>query len=173
MGKASKWLRNFLTGKKDKEKEKEKYAIATNLNSSNGTENPTTPISTTPKEKRRWCFLRSSAIATPTASKEVNFVESNVTASQTEQTATDAQNEQRKHAMAVAAATAAAADAAVAASQAAAAVIRFASGYNGTTATSIEGAAAIKIQSVFRSHLVCYFKGSYKLFHSQENCTVM
>ena len=155
MGKAGKWLRNFLTGKKEKEKEKDKCAGAANLNSSNGTENPTTPVSTAPKEKRRWSFRRSSATATPTASKELNFAESNVIASQTAQAATtDAQNEQRKHAMAVAAATAAAADAAVAAAQAAAAVIRLTSSSNGT-ARSIEEAAAIKIQSVFRSHLVC------------------
>lgn len=160
MGKTGKWLRNFLTGKKDKEKEKS----ATNQNSSNGTEKPTTPISTTPKEKKRWSFRRSPATATPTASKELNSVESNnnVTASsQAVQTAaTDIQSEQRKHAMAVAAATAAAADAAVAAAQAAAAVIRLASpASNGSVE---EVAAAIKIQSVFRSHLVCscHFQGA-------------
>ncbi|XP_061376190.1 protein IQ-DOMAIN 19-like [Gastrolobium bilobum] len=161
MGRTSKWLKNFLTGKKDKEKS------ATNLNSSNGTENPTTPISTTPKEKKRWSFRRSSATATPpTASKELNSVESNATASQTVQAATDAQNEQRKHAMAVAAATAAAADAAVAAAQAVAAVIRLTSGSNGTS-RSIEEDAAIKIQSVFRSHLarkaLCALRGLVKL----------
>lgn len=157
MGKTGKWLRNFLTGKKDKEKEKS----ATNQNSSNGTEKPTTPISTTPKEKKRWSFRRSPATATPTASKELNSVESNnnVTASsQAVQTAaTDIQSEQRKHAMAVAAATAAAA---VAAAQAAAAVIRLASpASNGSVE---EVAAAIKIQSVFRSHLVCscHFQGA-------------
>ncbi|KAK7281463.1 hypothetical protein RIF29_09482 [Crotalaria pallida] len=162
MGKTGKWFRNFFTGKKDKE---EKVASAANLNSSsNGTENPTTPISTTPKEKRRWSFRRSSATATtPTASKElVNLVESNVTASsQTLQSASDAQNEQRKHAMAVAAATTAAADAAKAAAQAAAAVIRFASSINGTAPTTIEESAAIKIQSVFRSYLVLYVTSTY------------
>lgn len=172
MGKTGKWLRNFLTGKKEKEKEKEKSA--NNQNFSNGTENPTTPVSTTPKEKKRWSFRRSSATATPTtASKELNFVESNVTASQAVQTATDIQDEQRKHAMAVAAATAAAADAAVAAAQAAAAVIRLTSGSNGTSA-SVEEAAAIKIQSVFRSHLVRHFQGKVSfLFHSQGNDTAM
>ncbi|KEH43814.1 IQ calmodulin-binding motif protein [Medicago truncatula] len=150
MGKKGKWLKNFLTGKKDKEKEKEK--CNTNQNFSNGTENPTTPVSTTPsKEKKRWSFRRSSATATPTASKELN--NSEITASMTVQsTVIDIQNEQRNHAIAVAAATAAAADAAVAAAQAAAAVIRLTSGSN-ETSKSIEDAAAVKIQCVFRSHL--------------------
>jgi ribosomal protein L18 len=149
MGKKGKWLKNLLTGKKDKEKEKEKE----NQNFSNGTENPTTPVSTsTTKEKKRWSFRRSSAAATPTVSKELN--NSDVIASMTVQsTVTDIQNEQRNHAMAVAVATAAAADAAVAAAQAAAAVIRLTSGSN-ETSRSIEDSAAVKIQCVFRSYLV-------------------
>ncbi|KAI4345681.1 hypothetical protein L6164_012781 [Bauhinia variegata] len=151
MGKTSKWLKNFLTGKKDKEK---CAANQNQINSSNGTENPTNPVSTTPKEKRRWSFRRSSAAAT--APKELNFADqSSVNTSVTVKSAADVENEQRKHAMAVAAATAAAAAAAVAAAQAAAEVIRLnAAASNGTGTTgSIEEAAAIKIQSVFRSYL--------------------
>ncbi|CAL5209647.1 unnamed protein product [Lathyrus oleraceus] len=156
MGKKGKWLKNFLTGKREKDKEKEKSTI--NQNFSNGPENPTTPISSSgsTKEKKRWSFRRSSATATPTVSKELN--KSEAIASVTVQTVTDIQNiqniqnEQRSHAMAVAVATAAAADAAVAAAQAAAVVIRLTSGSNESW-RSIEEAAAVRIQCVFRSHL--------------------
>ncbi|XP_057471113.1 protein IQ-DOMAIN 19-like [Actinidia eriantha] len=64
MGKATKWIRNFLTGKKDREKEREKNTI--NKKSISFSFGHTTPISVTPaapKEKRRWGFRRSSAAA--------------------------------------------------------------------------------------------------------------
>ena len=66
------------------------------------------------------------------------------------QNALDVENEQKKHALAMAEATAAAADAAVAAAQAAAAVILLAN----DRVTAVEEASAIKIQSIFRSYLV-------------------
>lgn len=147
MGKTSKWIRNLLTGKKDREK------ISSNHQQvSIGTENPTTPISippTTPKEKRRWSFRRSSAAQT--GQKDLNSMDTTLPAVQA---AVESENEQKKHAMAVAMATAAAADAAVAAAQAAAAMIRLASAAPGGRASAIEEAAATKIQSVFRSYLV-------------------
>jgi hypothetical protein len=153
MGKTGKWLRSFLTGKKDKEKDKEK--LQSNQNSSISIEtNPTTPISipqTTPKEKRRWSFRRSSA--TSPASKDLNSTEPIATSSPAVQTMLDTDNEQKRHAMAMAEATAAATDAAVAAAQAAAAVIRLTEAANGR-ASAIEEAAATKIQSVFRAYLV-------------------
>ena len=153
MGKTGKWLRSFLTGKKDKEKDKEK--LQSNQNSSISIEtNPTTPISiaqTTPKEKRRWSFRRSSA--TSPASKDLNSTEPIATSSPAVQTMLDTDNEQKRHAMEMAAATAAATDAAVVAAQAAAAVIRLTAAANGR-ASAIEEAAATKIQSVFRAYLV-------------------
>ncbi|CAI0465802.1 unnamed protein product [Linum tenue] len=119
MGKTGKWLKNFLTGKKEKEKEKEK--------------------------KRRWSFRRTSATAT------ANSVEppSVPAAPATPPARLGSENEQKKHAMAMVAATAAAADAAVAAAQAAAAVIRL----TAERKSAIEQAAAVMIQSVFRSYL--------------------
>lgn len=67
----------------------------------------------------------------------------------------------------MAAATAAAADAAVAAAQAAAAVIRLTSVAAGR-ASAVEEAAAVKIQSVFRSYLVrdyVVFKINFFIIH--------
>ncbi|KAG6385965.1 hypothetical protein SASPL_154848 [Salvia splendens] len=61
MGKTGRWLRNILTTKKEKVKEREIDQIS-------GTDHrPSSPISstTTPKEKRRWSFRRSSASAPP------------------------------------------------------------------------------------------------------------
>lgn len=159
MGKTSKWLRSFLTGKKDKEK-----CAPSNQVSCIATENnPTTPISsqqTTPKEKRRWSFRRSSATAASAAPKDSISTEQIATTPQAVQNALDVENEQKKHALAMAAATAAAADAAVAAAQAAAAVIRLSAVSNGRI-TAVEEASAIKIQSVFRSYLVRNSTSSY------------
>ncbi|GLT99579.1 hypothetical protein SLE2022_170100 [Rubroshorea leprosula] len=148
MGKTGKWLKHLLTGKKDKEKQKEK--CSSNQSSSVAPENPSTPISVlpgTPKEKRRWSFRRSSATAAP---KDSNATEQAVVPA----SALDMEDEQKKHAMAVAAATAAAADAAVVAAQAAAAVIRLTAAANGRgSAVELQEAAAIKIQSAYRAYL--------------------
>lgn len=155
MGKTGKWLRSFLTGKKNKEK----CAPSNQVSCIAIENNPTTPISSlqsTPKEKRRWSFRRSSATAASASPKDSISTEQIATTPQAVQNALDVENEQKKHALAMAAA----ADAAVAAAQAAAAVIRLAAVANGRV-TAVEEASAIKIQSVFRSYLVRNSISSY------------
>ncbi|KAJ6351279.1 hypothetical protein OIU78_007238 [Salix suchowensis] len=137
MGKPGKWLKSFWTGKKDKEKKG-----SAQQNSTPVIENPVTPISippSTPKEKRRWSFRRSSATAA--ALKDSNSSEPSASPQPAAVQGTlNSDNEQKMHAMAMAAA----ADAA--------AVIRLTAGTSRRN-SAIEEAAAVKIQSFFRSYL--------------------
>ncbi|KAI5649224.1 hypothetical protein M9H77_35229 [Catharanthus roseus] len=155
MGKASKWIKNLLTGKKDQKETEKKSTNGNHRQSTNSTaiEQPTTPIAilpTTPKEKRRWSFRRSSATAP--AQKDINSTETPPSQNGT-LVETENHRDQKKHALAMAAATAAAADAAAAAAKAAAAVIQLTAAANGRAANAIEESAAVKIQSVFRGYL--------------------
>lgn len=128
MGKTGRWIKNLLTGKREKERESRSESNHHPVSSNAANEHrPATP--TTPKEKRRWSFRRSSAAAD---SPPVNVTDHHI------------ESDPKRHALAVA--TAAAADAAVAAAKAAAAVIQL-------TANKAEEAAATKIQAVFRAYL--------------------
>ncbi|KAK4405751.1 protein IQ-DOMAIN 20 [Sesamum angolense] len=155
MGKTGRWIRSFLTGKKDREKESSTKIESHHHNSAftgNANEHrPTTPVSipqpTTPKEKRRWSFRRSSATA-PGRPDSGSHVDNVATTANATPPVMDllVENDNKKHALAVAAATAAAADAAAAAAKAAAAVIQLTTAASGR-ASAVEEAAAVKIQS--------------------------
>ncbi|KAG7026221.1 hypothetical protein SDJN02_12720, partial [Cucurbita argyrosperma subsp. argyrosperma] len=125
MGKTSKWLWSFLTGKKDKEKEKR----SSNQNFTTTSECPATPISIrhNPKEKKRWSFRRATT-AVSRDSYPLEMVATTMPVVAAAQAAMDIDYEEQRQGLAIVVAKAAAADAAV--------------------------AAAIKIQSVFRSYLM-------------------
>ncbi|XP_077209894.1 protein IQ-domain 26-like isoform X2 [Tasmannia lanceolata] len=130
MGRAARWLRSLLGGKKEQEH-------GDNSNSNDR------------KEKKRWSFRKSGRDTgvgqipeSGHGSIDAAWLRSYYSESE----------EQNKHAIAVAAATAAVADAAVAAAQAAAAVVRLTSSGRGFSGGR-EQWAAVKIQTVFRGYL--------------------
>lgn len=144
MGRATRWLRSLIGGKKESKEAKEQ----TNYG---GEER---------REKKRWSFGKSardsgevvvgqnpSTVAVDTAWLRSIYAET--------------EKEQSKHAIAVAAATAAAADAAVAAAQAAVAVVRLTSQGRGTLFGLHERRAAVKIQTAFRGYLVMIITSPY------------
>ncbi|XP_073302239.1 protein IQ-DOMAIN 19-like [Primulina huaijiensis] len=150
MGKTGKWIKNLLTGKKDKEKGSENPRNQKQLSANGGgNENRHTiplPAShpTTLREKRRWSFRRSSATAL--GRHETNAVDNVATTIPPTMEA-----DIKKRALAVA--TAAAADAAASAAKAAAVVIQLRAAASGRGSAPVEDAAAIKIQSCFRGFL--------------------
>ncbi|PUZ42733.1 hypothetical protein GQ55_9G606100 [Panicum hallii var. hallii] len=152
MGKAGRWLKSFLSGKKDRPRAEAMAAAAT------------PPATGAPKDKR-WSFRRpgqegKAAAMTPAAGRGGPDEGLGLSA-------TDIEFDQKKHAVAVAVATAAAADAAVAAAHAAAAVARLSSRRARLPASLIEDAAAVRIQANFRGYLartaLCALRGIVKL----------
>ena len=126
MGKAGRWLKSFLTGKKDGPRA-EAMAVAA----------ATPPATGAPKDKR-WSFRRpgqegKAAATTPAAGRGGPDEGLGLSA-------TDIEFEQKKHAVATAAAAA----------HAAAAVARLSS----RRASLVEDAAAVRIQATFRGYLV-------------------
>ncbi|KAG2554592.1 uncharacterized protein LOC120647232 isoform X2 [Panicum virgatum] len=146
MGKAGRWLKSFLSGKKDRPRA-EAMAVAG------------------PPKDKRWSFRRpgqegKAAATTPAAGRGGPDEGLGLSA-------TDIEFEQKKHAVAVAVATAAAADAAVAAAHAAAAVARLSSRRASLPASLVEDTAAVRIQATFRGYLartaLCALRGIVKL----------
>ncbi|KAL9240818.1 hypothetical protein vseg_014996 [Gypsophila vaccaria] len=138
MGKTGKWWKTFLSGKKEKHQKDEKNALnGVEKNSEDHRNRSTTvvvvPRPTTPKEKKRWSFRRSSATAV--GPKDQNSVEVANTAA----LPLESEQAQEKPALDVLDVTT---DVVVQAND---------STDDGTS--DIEDAAAIKIQSVFRSYL--------------------
>ena len=159
MGKASKWIKNLLTGKKSSSHQ------AVLVDSQQYPKTPVSESMASAKDKRRWSFRKPSNTETYQDTTE---------------------DEQKRRALAVAVANAAAADAAAKAANEAVMRLTYSSspwmattkvnnaavaaeGSAQTTdeavrrltctshrvATSVEDTAATKIQSVFRSYLVC------------------
>lgn len=149
MGRTSKWLRSLLGGKKESKQHHPGPPAAAPIPPSKDI--TVDESKKAPKEKRRWSFRRS--VKDHTSDTIPTSVEPRHSSIESHISETD--NEQSKHAIAVAAATAAAADAAVAAAHAAAAVVRLTS--NGCTLShgglGSEEWAATRIQSAFRGYL--------------------
>ncbi|KAL9690471.1 hypothetical protein QQ045_010870 [Rhodiola kirilowii] len=141
MGKTGKWIKSFLTGKKA---EKEKCTIQEDTPTLIGTrtENPTTPISnrpTTPKEKKRWSFRRSSANSNMSGPLNLNSMEALAGATTLPPVVPilDSDTDEKKLAMAAKAQTE---------------LTRISTAAN-ERSNPYEQAAVIMIQSTFRSYL--------------------
>lgn len=170
MGKASKWIKNLLTGKKSSSNQ------SISVDAQQYSKTPISNSLASSKDKRRWSFRKPST--TETYQQELNVVD---TTSNMKAVTLEAENEHKRHALTVAVATAAAADAAAKAANEALMRLTYSSSPIATSAkdtavaadaaqigneavtrltytsprvaTSVEDTAATKIQSVFRSYL--------------------
>ncbi|URE40832.1 IQ calmodulin-binding motif family protein [Musa troglodytarum] len=134
MGRAARWLRSFLGGKKDTKGQKDDA-------STSGHDT---------RDRKRWSFAGPRQAA--------SMGHSPVTAAWLS-TFHDDSEEESKHAIAVAVATAAAANAAVTAAQAAMVRLKSLGTERTTPYSSYERWAAVKIQTAFRCYLVLYLFG--------------
>lgn len=141
MGKTGKWFKSFLTGKKEKDQKNSNGNCINNQSNSTNHQNPTTP-----KEKKRWSFRRSSATNTTTATATVKSAD-----------AINAQPNELGESVAAAAAAVVEKPAHEGDTDSGAAVSNATVGQEIPVNNCIlEEAAAVKIQSVYRSYLVCF-----------------
>lgn len=136
MGRAMRWLRNLLGGKKESKGPKEHSNYGAEVR----------------RERTRRSFGKPATDSSEGTRGQNPSTEAVETA-WLRSVYAESEKEQSKHAIAVAAATAAAADAAVAAAQAAVAVVRLTSQGRGTMFGGREQKAAEKIQTAFRGYL--------------------
>lgn len=142
MGRATRWLRGLLGGKKDSRESSRDSGFYIGGGDAR-------------REKKRWSFKTARDSADMPEPPKVPVTTSADSAAWLRSLYSETEKEQSKHAIAVAAATAAAADAAVAAAQAAVAVVRLTSHGRGTMFGCVqERTAAVMIQTAFRGYLV-------------------
>ncbi|OQU91763.1 hypothetical protein SORBI_3001G244400 [Sorghum bicolor] len=148
MGKAGRWLRSILAGRKDKAKALQPYP----QQQGDATPLPAAAAASSPREKKRWSFRRPAQQGKVNSNTAPSPLSSSLEPSAREL-------DQSEHAVAVAVAAAAAADAAVmAAAEAAAAVVRLTvtaaeDSHLSVTCCPVEAAAARIIQATFRGYL--------------------
>uniref|UniRef100_A0A453IU27 DUF4005 domain-containing protein n=1 Tax=Aegilops tauschii subsp. strangulata TaxID=200361 RepID=A0A453IU27_AEGTS len=157
MGRAGRWLRNFLAGGRKDGKKDRPHAEAT----------PGPGPGATPKEKR-WSFRRPVALTPEQPGRGVVPREVDSVGASRSSATSEAGFDEKKRAVAVAVATATAADVADAAAQAAATVARLSSRKAPPPGSQlVEEAAAVRIQASFRGYLaraaLCALRGIVKL----------